>query len=245
MSTDTEEDVWEKKHVEFEGDVECPFDHCDASGSDLWTIDHFVHGHARVDKRHRLAQFIRTDEYKQWGPDVEYWESKRGPNWLAKRTIDEQVTDAVEAHPVLQADMYEAYFGSISEAVTQCLQGTHPDYDSYTEYSKRREFIEMEDRLTGRTHKEYGSDWGDIAWEIYMRDNLECRVCHDDPSPGSGLDVHHITPARKFDDQSEMNDPSNLITLCASCHGKHEGDFQGCDPDEFVRRARAAQPVSQ
>lgn len=34
-----------------------------------------------------------------------------------------------------------------------------------------------------------------------------------------------------------MNEISNLITLCASCHGTYEGMFQDADPGEFVELA--------
>ncbi|WP_083893991.1 HNH endonuclease [Haloferax mucosum] len=36
------------------------------------------------------------------------------------------------------------------------------------------------------------------------------------------LDVHHIVPARQFDDPGKRNAMDNLVTLCRVCHAKWE-----------------------
>jgi ribosomal protein L31 len=64
--------------------------------------------------------------------------------------------------------------------------------------------------------------------EVRERDGHECQDCgmsqeahidaHDEK-----LHVHHIRPAREFDNPEERNAKENLITLCRGCHlGKWE-----------------------
>lgn len=71
-----------------------------------------------------------------------------------------------------------------------------------------------------------------IASGVRLRDG-ECRVCgkqsatKDDRS----LHVHHITPE---DETDSPHRPTNLISLCASCHRKMEGkppatQLEACD----------------
>lgn len=50
-----------------------------------------------------------------------------------------------------------------------------------------------------------------ITQKIKIRDNWTCQKCG---RKGVPLDVHHIQPRFCGGD----NDPSNLITLCKSCH---------------------------
>jgi 5-methylcytosine-specific restriction endonuclease McrA len=87
----------------------------------------------------------------------------------------------------------------------------------------------------------YGPNWSKQRQKCLERDGRECRVCG---TSATDLDrepaVHHITPRRQFDEGNwrEMNSLSNLITLCPSCHGTHEGKFTDASPEEFAERAR-------
>lgn len=88
--------------------------------------------------------------------------------------------------------------------------------------------------------QEYGTNWTRQRRRCLKRDDHTCRVCG---TPAEQLDrepaVHHIRPRRQFDGTPrEMNDLSNLITLCSECHGRYEGKYTDADPPEFVRRAR-------
>lgn len=74
----------------------------------------------------------------------------------------------------------------------------------------------------------YGPGWNaDKKEAVRNRDNRECQDCgmseetHLDVY-GQRHDIHHITPARAFDDPEERNAMSNLITLCARCHREWE-----------------------
>lgn len=228
------------KPEEFQGDVVCPMGECNTEGSDVYILNHWVHCHRVRDKKDRLLGFLDNDEYLEW--------STHDRNMLAggfERT-NQHIESGIEAHPILSIEMYESYFGSVdnAEELTSIQSRTHQDYNPDNPFPERRAYLLMKENIQSRTHKVYGTNWGEISWDIYERDDFECRICGDNPSPRSGLDVHHITPAREFDDQSAMNDPSNLITLCNSCHGQHEGKHAQCNHDEFVRRIRSEQRAS-
>lgn len=69
----------------------------------------------------------------------------------------------------------------------------------------------------------YGKTWQKQRERALERDSYECKSCgvsaeEHKETIGVDLHVHHITPARDFDDHKERNKLSNLITLCAACH---------------------------
>jgi len=69
----------------------------------------------------------------------------------------------------------------------------------------------------------YGPNWYDQRRKVLKRDQHRCQRCgitepqHRQES-GRGLDVHHKTPFREFNDYTEANQLENLISLCLSCH---------------------------
>jgi 5-methylcytosine-specific restriction endonuclease McrA len=76
---------------------------------------------------------------------------------------------------------------------------------------------------------EYGPGWTREKREaVRERDGYCCRGCgmrqqeHQDVF-GAKLDVHHISPARRFDDPQKRNAMGNLVTFCRFCHMKWEG----------------------
>lgn len=89
----------------------------------------------------------------------------------------------------------------------------------------------------------YGINWSKQRQKCLERDDHTCRVCgttQDDLD--RELSVHHIRPRSEFDGTPlEMNALDNLVTLCPSCHGQFEGDFQDADPETFVDQARSRQ----
>jgi 5-methylcytosine-specific restriction endonuclease McrA len=65
--------------------------------------------------------------------------------------------------------------------------------------------------------------WRSIAEKIRQRDKHTCRLCGKyQRSPR--LHVHHIIKASRFgvEGVKQANHPSNLVSLCASCHRKAE-----------------------
>lgn len=70
----------------------------------------------------------------------------------------------------------------------------------------------------------YGPGWTKAKKALVReRDGHQCQSCglsgadHADTF-GRRLSVHHITPARLFDDAEKRNAMGNLITLCMKCH---------------------------
>lgn len=78
----------------------------------------------------------------------------------------------------------------------------------------------------GGHHQTYGAEWKRKRAEALERDNHTCQDCGVDEI----LEVHHITPARRFNDVSEAHKLSNLVTLCRDCHNKWEGLYIRPDP---------------
>jgi len=72
------------------------------------------------------------------------------------------------------------------------------------------------------TYDIYSSEWENISKEIRKRDNNRCRRCGASEDElrkvGSHLTVHHIVPRK----EGGSNWPSNLITLCITCHREVE-----------------------
>lgn len=65
--------------------------------------------------------------------------------------------------------------------------------------------------------KEYDPNWHDIRKEIYKRDNWHCKEC------GIKCTIKHnktLICCHHIDFNIKNNSDINLITLCASCHGK-------------------------
>lgn len=67
----------------------------------------------------------------------------------------------------------------------------------------------------------YGSNWPRLREKILLRDGYTCRGCGAKPEVSS-LHVHHIQPFKSFLDPDLANSPSNLVTLCRSCHNQAE-----------------------
>lgn len=88
---------------------------------------------------------------------------------------------------------------------------------------------------------DYGPDWESTRKFIYSRDGWECVVCGSDKEDAD-LHAHHITPLRKFADENgevayeDAHDFDNLVTVCASCHGRVEGKYTSCDAEEFISK---------
>jgi transposase len=76
---------------------------------------------------------------------------------------------------------------------------------------------------------DYGEGWSsEKRRRVRKRDGCRCQACgmkqqEHIAQHGMRLDVHHIIPAREFEDATARNAMTNLITFCRSCHNKWEG----------------------
>lgn len=87
--------------------------------------------------------------------------------------------------------------------------------------------------------------WRSVRWMVRHRDNHRCQVCGIHRNTlGRQMSVHHITPRNLFKSGTAdpkldiMHHPSNLVSLCQSCHRSLEGNFVESDPHTFVRKGR-------
>lgn len=71
----------------------------------------------------------------------------------------------------------------------------------------------------------YGVGWNEEKREsVREQQDRYCAGCGEHESGLSRkLDVHHIRPARTFDDPAKRNDESNLVAMCHGCHQRWEG----------------------
>jgi 5-methylcytosine-specific restriction endonuclease McrA len=62
---------------------------------------------------------------------------------------------------------------------------------------------------------------------VRNRDCFRCQKCgkHEEEHD-TELHVHHIVPLREFDEPEEANTPTNLVTVCPTCHADVEGDVE-------------------
>lgn len=65
-----------------------------------------------------------------------------------------------------------------------------------------------------------GKGWARLAETIRKRDGYTCQRCTKPQTENKGykLAVDHIIPWRAFEDKEQANHPSNLVSLCTSCH---------------------------
>ncbi len=84
-------------------------------------------------------------------------------------------------------------------------------------------------RRSGPRHPQYRcqlllplpADWKARAERVRCRDGYRCRNCgKTQQENGRRLSVDHILPRRWFADHVKADDPANLVSRCASCHGK-------------------------
>ena len=72
----------------------------------------------------------------------------------------------------------------------------------------------------------YGSEkWKRLRLKILRRDKYQCRICSRYGRIREATEVHHIIHSDERPDLAY--DPSNLISLCHSCHEKQHPEKAG------------------
>lgn len=64
----------------------------------------------------------------------------------------------------------------------------------------------------------YSGGWTNAREKRLEKDNHKCQEC----GKQDNLHIHHIKPYISFEDKFKANRQDNLITLCCTCHMKHE-----------------------
>lgn len=96
---------------------------------------------------------------------------------------------------------------------------------------------ELHHRWKGGFDPYYGRNWHGQRRNALRRDNYKCKHCgitenaHREQYK-AGLDVHHITPFRRFDKPVNANQLDNLVTLCRRCHNRLEGEEMDFNSNE-------------
>lgn len=106
-----------------------------------------------------------------------------------------------------------------------------------TQFTRKRDFCSdkcYRKFSTGENHPRWKGDarvkkdprdfrWIRLARKIRKRDSYTCQHCGKYQKGRPALHVHHIIPRKLFGSNLQSADsPSNLISLCSSCHTKEE-----------------------
>lgn len=86
----------------------------------------------------------------------------------------------------------------------------------HDDWQREQSRIKLGDRMI------YGADWRRQRQKALKRDDFRCKIC----GVRNNILVHHLIPLRVFrGDRERANALSNLLTVCAACHGRIEGKF--------------------
>lgn len=93
----------------------------------------------------------------------------------------------------------------------------------------------------GGSHRmnDRGVGWNKLRREIIARDGHKCRHCGIDSETqfrlyGRSFSVNHIIPFHQYGNTVKANSPSNLETLCDSCHTKADWIYRKNNPMQGV-----------
>ncbi len=85
---------------------------------------------------------------------------------------------------------------------------------------------------TGTRKRNMGTNWREMRRQVLKRDNKTCRLC----GSRRRVSVHHIIPARFFDEPEDGNILDNLIALCTSCHTHIEPRMKDNPTNEMLKK---------
>lgn len=204
---------------------------------ELRRLDEEVEGHPTQREMWRNGEYSAKAYRTKWGSwnnalnevlgDVNYQRNVSKSDLLKEiqRIADivgraPSVTD-IREHSKYSVGVYQSQFGSWAEARTEAgfpaiLSGRHhPNWKG------------------GPKNYYYGPNWSKQREKCRARDDYKCQSCgiseeQYKEQTGQELEVHHKKPVREFyheegnADFEAMNQLSNLITLCKSCHSRIE-----------------------
>lgn len=145
-------------------------------------------------------------------------EPNRRTDWSDSEVLDELHRIAGElGHRPRQIDLKS--FGRFSQGIYISRFG------SWSDALKEAGFDPSKPVDSDGTDDFYGEGWnGEKRAQVRERDGYQCQGCgtHQDKL-GRQLDVHHIFPAKVFENDIKRNAMDNLVSLCRSCHRRYEG----------------------
>jgi 5-methylcytosine-specific restriction endonuclease McrA len=166
----------------------------------------------------------------------------------------EDLTDDFQRVSENKSDREIATVSEIEEYSEYCKSTYFNHFEDWRELIRQSGFGDVDGNFqdSGSEHyrwkggvsfDSYGKSWETQRKECLKRDGFSCCVCKGENAPEyfENPDVHHISPKKNFNvdkEHKEMNDLSNLICLCRSCHREFEGKWQDSTPEEFVKKAK-------
>jgi hypothetical protein len=162
---------------------------------------------------------------KQYNPDAKNPE----PRYSRKEILEEIKRLDDETDGWLSTEKFEELAEmSIGPCIDRFGSWNEARQEAGLESKPENQIAENNFNWRGGTEFNYKHGWGTKREEALRRDDYRCCLCgvteeeHNEKF-GRSLDVHHITPVRKFDNQSDAHELDNLITLCRKCHQRWEG----------------------
>jgi len=112
------------------------------------------------------------------------------------------------------------YCGEVKEQPARGNRGVYCDKECRDKHQRG----EQHPVWNGSKEGYYGPLWETQREKALERDNHQCQSCGvSDENATIGLNVHHITEYKEFDNDENAHDLDNLVCLCISCHNKWEG----------------------
>lgn len=174
---------------------------------------------SRHDSRGRLT-YHTTPNSAEYVPETAEGEYKSEGNGLRMYSDIKRNGEKikVECHNEGCSEMIERYHSTINQS-----EHNFHSHECYLDWYRGSNTYHWD----GGQDDYYGPTWQEQRDEAYERDDRRCQHCgineQDHISKyGVSPHVHHIVPHHYFDDTEVANDSSNLVTLCATCHSKHE-----------------------
>lgn len=176
----------------------------------------------------------------------EFANAKRAPEFRSK--ISNAIKDFYASS---RGDETRKRYSSLYTGKKRPVEVTQKMKQSLAKFWDSDKGLALAERLSSErggdyTETPYGPGWRKQRERARERDSYTCQLCDtQDFSPYEKPDVHHIYPRRIFGyipgencNHTWANDIDNLVTLCASCHGKVERKVRNV-PIRFQDKADA------
>ncbi len=109
------------------------------------------------------------------------------------------------------------------------------------ETHRRQERTEYEARRITAARRGYGGAWQQLRRQVLARDAHLCVECAKRGLLVQATDVDHIIARRRFSVDGNPDDPSNLQSLCKSCHSRKTAMRDG----RWEKKSSAIVPVER